>query len=237
MAHKRTNDLRTALHYFLDFAVILAGVSISFYFEKRNALEYKEELKNQSLGRILTNLEVDRRDFKFNIKANNAAMNSCLWMHDHREKLDEWPLDSIGLHLSLGTFSNTILVDNQEEYKGLQNSGLIELIEHEKIVELLQKKYIRHDFLKKIEMLLLEDKMLANYMFENTTSDSQIPPFMGYVRISKPFSSDIPHHIIERMHRKALDHEFYLNQAGYQMRADSVLTLLIQEELSDESVK
>ena len=29
---------------------------------------------------------------------------------------------------------NTVIIDNQEEYRGLQNSGLIELIENDTVV-------------------------------------------------------------------------------------------------------
>ena len=31
--------------YLLEFIVIITGISISFYIEKQNAIQYKEELK------------------------------------------------------------------------------------------------------------------------------------------------------------------------------------------------
>ena len=40
------------LKYSLEFLVIVMGISISFLIEKRNAKDYQEELKNQSLKRI-----------------------------------------------------------------------------------------------------------------------------------------------------------------------------------------
>ena len=55
--------------YLIEFIVIIAGISISFYVEKLNENDYKENLKNQSLKRILKNIETDTRDFKFNLDA------------------------------------------------------------------------------------------------------------------------------------------------------------------------
>ena len=51
------------LKYALEFIVIVLGISLSFYVEKLNAKNYKENLKNQSLKRILKNIEVDTGDF------------------------------------------------------------------------------------------------------------------------------------------------------------------------------
>ena len=59
--------------YLIEFIVIIAGISISFYVEKLNENDYKENLKNQSLKRILKNIETDTRDFKFNLDANSRA--------------------------------------------------------------------------------------------------------------------------------------------------------------------
>ena len=53
--------------YSLEFLVIVMGISISFFIEKRNAKDYQEELKNQSLKRIIKNIEVDLIDLKYNI--------------------------------------------------------------------------------------------------------------------------------------------------------------------------
>ena len=69
------------IKYVLEFLVIVIGISLSFYFEKQNAISYKEELKNQSLKRILKNIEVDIEDYNFNIEAHELSIKSanCSW--------------------------------------------------------------------------------------------------------------------------------------------------------------
>ena len=68
------------LKYSLEFLVIVMGISISFFIEKRNAKDYQEELKNQSLRRIIKNIEVDIIDLKYNIKVNTIASNATNWL-------------------------------------------------------------------------------------------------------------------------------------------------------------
>lgn len=56
----------------------------------------------------------------------------------------------------MGTiYLSTTFVDNTEEYDGLKNSGLIELIDNEEIIQLLQKKYTQHQYFKRLENSLL----------------------------------------------------------------------------------
>ena len=44
------------IKYFLEFVVIVVGISLSFYVEKQNAINYKEELKVESLKKLKENL-------------------------------------------------------------------------------------------------------------------------------------------------------------------------------------
>ena len=44
---------KLALKYLLEFLVIFIGISLSFYVEEVGKQKNKEELKNQSLNRIL----------------------------------------------------------------------------------------------------------------------------------------------------------------------------------------
>ena len=110
----------------------MLGISISFYLEKQNAIKYKETLKNQSLSRILTNCKVDHEDYLFNLEAQKIAIKSGQWIVDNQSQLAKFSRDSIGYHIGAAISINTIFVDNQEEYRGLQNSGLIELIDNNK---------------------------------------------------------------------------------------------------------
>ena len=143
--------------YSLEFLVIVMGISISFFIEKRNAKDYQEELKNQSLKRIIKNIEVDIKDLKFNFNVQTIASNATDWLVKNNTNYSNISQDSIGIYLNNAILLNTIFVDNQEEYRALQNSGLIELIENEKAVTALQNKYMRHEFYKKIEDIIIEE--------------------------------------------------------------------------------
>ena len=57
---------KLAVKYLLEFIVIVIGISLSFYVEEIDKQKDKEEFKNQSLNRILQNLESDIRDNKWN---------------------------------------------------------------------------------------------------------------------------------------------------------------------------
>ena len=57
MAKTESKGMRSGLHYVVEFLVILLGITVSVTIEKNNAREYKENVKNQSLARILTNIE------------------------------------------------------------------------------------------------------------------------------------------------------------------------------------
>lgn len=222
---------KLAIKYSLEIIVIILGISISFYMEKQNALSYKEDLKNQSLRRVLKNIEVDQNDFKFNKKVNQQAIHSGRWLYQRKDSLENYSKDSIGYHLTMAIFCNTIFVDNQEEYRGLQNSGLIELIENEEVVERLQKKYTIHEFLKKIEGYTNQEGILQEYYIYNTTRSKEMDIFMGYVVPSTMRHKNIEPHIMEKLALKGELHKFYLNLVDGQLRRDSVLVKLIQEEI------
>ena len=64
--------MRSAFHYIVEFAVILLGITVSVMIEKNNAREYKENIKNQSLERILSNIRTDSVDFEFNISVHST---------------------------------------------------------------------------------------------------------------------------------------------------------------------
>mgnify|MGYP001380586921 FL=1 len=110
---KKVNMNKLIIRYVLEFLVIVIGISLSFYFEKQNAIAYKEDLKNQSLKRILKNIEVDLNDYSFNIEAHNMAIKSADWLYEKSNNLSLYSKDSIGYHLGIATTINTIFVDNQ----------------------------------------------------------------------------------------------------------------------------
>ena len=140
--------------YIAELFILILSISASFAIEKSITLDYKETLKNQALNRIKNNLEVDKKDLQFNIRVHQTANKACDWLIKSNENLENYSKDSIGYYLGLAIISNTIFVDNQEEYRSLQNSGLIELIENDEIVTSLQNKYVAHGFMKQIEQFI-----------------------------------------------------------------------------------
>ena len=91
---------KTIVKYFIEFIVIVIGVSISFYAENYNDSLNKIQLKNQSLNRILENLKVDNRDNRFNYKAHSESLISSEWILTNRNNLSAYSRDTIGFHLS-----------------------------------------------------------------------------------------------------------------------------------------
>ena len=220
------------LKYSLEFLVIVMGISISFLIEKRNAKDYQEELKNQSLKRIIKNIEVDIIDLKYNINVNTIASNATDWLVKNNDNYSNISKDSIGIYLNNAILSNTVFVDNQEEYRALQNSGLIELIENEKAVTALQNKYIYHEFYKKIEDVILKEAFfLSDFIYENTLLKSQILNENGFIydRVYL-MKNKIPHKVLERLKTKGFFHSFYADKIKSRIRNDSLLIEYLKTE-------
>ncbi|MDB9730310.1 hypothetical protein OAB12_01280 [Flavobacteriaceae bacterium] len=220
------------LKYSLEFLVIVMGISISFFIEKRNAKDYQEELKNQSLKRIIKNIEVDIIDLKYNIKVNTIATNATNWLVKNNTNYSNISKDSIGIYLNNAILLNTVFVDNQEEYRALQNSGLIELIENEKAVTALQNKYIYHGFYKKLEdVIIKEASFLSDFIYETTLLKSQIINEYGFVydRVYL-MKNKIPHKVLERLKIKGYYHSFYADRIKSRIRNDSLLIEYLKTE-------
>ena len=208
------------------------GISISFFIEKRNAKNYQEELKNQSLKRIIKNIEVDIIDLKYNIKVNTIAASATNWLVINNTNYSNISKDSIGIYLNNAILLNTVFVDNQEEYRALQNSGLIELIENEKAVTALQNKYIYHGFYKKIEDIIIKEaSFLSDFLYENTLLKSQNINEYGYnydrVYLAK---NKIPHKVLERLKVKTGYHSYYADRIKNRIKYDSLLIEYLKTE-------
>jgi hypothetical protein len=128
---------KLATRYFLEFIVIVCGISISFYIEKSNLNSYNEQLKNISLKKIYENLSQDIDDLEYNLMVHQDAAISGQQFIDRGGCLFKNQKDSLGYHLSLITSGITFFLDNREEYSGMKNSGLIELIENQDLVSFL----------------------------------------------------------------------------------------------------
>ena len=222
------------LKYSLEFLVIVLGITLSVSLEKRNAVEYQQDLKNQSLNRIKKNLEVDLIDLEYNYRAHTRASESIKWVSENNISLLSYPKEAVGLQVSNAISIGTIFVDNQEEYRALQNSGLIELIEIEEVVTALQNKYIYHEFYKKLEEeMLSQTKELRDYMYQNTVLVNEETDDLGF-STGRIFTGIeiIPQPLIERLKDKKWFHDFYRQRIKTRMKKDSVLIELIENEIN-----
>lgn len=222
------------LKYSLEFLVIVLGITLSVSLEKRNAVEYQQDLKNQSLNRIKKNLEVDLIDLEYNYRAHTRASESIKWVSENNISLLSYPKEAVGLQVSNAISIGTIFVDNQEEYRALQNSGLIELIEIEEVVTALQNKYIYHEFYKKLEEeMLSQTKELRDYMYQNTVLVNEETDDLGF-STGRIFTGTeiIPQSLIERLKDKKWFHDFYRQRIKTRMKKDSVLIELIENEIN-----
>jgi hypothetical protein len=219
--------------YSLEFLVIFLGISISLYVEKESAINYKQTLKNQSLNRINNNIKVDINDMEYNYKTHSMASKSIDWIINNNSKLLSKSKDSIGIHISNAILLGTIFVDNQEEYRALRNSGLIELIELEDVVFALQNKYSSHEFYKQIESeILSKNKLLVDFLYKNTILENESLNEVGFPS-GRIFTGNekISQSTIERLKDKKFFHEFYKKRIKVRIKKDRELIELINNEI------
>ena len=218
--------------YLIEFLVIVIGISLSFYVDSYNEKKYKENLKNQSLYRILQNIKFDIKDNLFNLNIHTGSLKSANWLLRNKNNLAKFSRDSIGYHLSKAIDEITYLVDNQEEYRTLQYSGYIEFIENEELVKNLQEKYTGHNFMKTIEeQIILRTHKLQDFQFENSeiTSDS----IKGVYSFERRYTGqlNIPYGIIDRIAEKGSFHRYYIGQTNERLKKDSLIIQQIEKEI------
>jgi len=225
---------KIVLKYFIEFLVIFFGITISFYWEKQNALSYKEELKNASLSKIKQNILYEKEDFELNLSIHNDAVKAIynLYEFDRYENIKY--NDSLSDYLFKSLEYVTILVENTEEYTSLKNSGLIELIENQEIVTLLQNKYSNHKFIKEIESIILRDfsPELRDFVSRNTKYNLEGEKYFGIMEPRKYSSKNkIPQYILEKFMNKAQHHKTYINYVKTQLEMDSEIISKINNEI------
>jgi hypothetical protein len=213
--------------------IIVSGISLSFYVDNyTNDLE-KSNLKNQSLKRILKNLEIDIIDNKFNQNTLLESVNSSKWILSNQENLIEFSRDTIGFHFNKTINHISIFVDNQEEYRTLQSSGYIELIGNEKLVELLQNKYAQHNFMKKLEEIIIKKSDgLTDFDFKNLKYTGDSIGKQGFL-VNKRFTGklDIPNEVFERIFEAAYYRNYYIDLIKKRLVQDSLLKIEIKKEI------
>jgi len=222
------------LKYFIEFLVIFFGITISFYWEKQNALSYKEELKNASLYKIKQNILYEKEDFEFNLNIHNDAVKAIYNLYDFDKYEDIKYKDSLSDYLFKSLDYVTLLIENTEEYTSLKNSGLIELIENQEIVTLLQNKYSNHKFIKEIETIILRDfsPELRDFVSRNTKYNLEGEKYFGIMEPRKYSSQKkIPQYILEKFMNKAQHHKTYIEYVKTQLEMDSEIISKINNEI------
>ena len=111
------------LKYTVEFFVLITGLLITFYIEDQNELNYKIELKNQSLIRLIRNIENDISDQRTNILKVDKTISYYNIIAERGDELFETDKDSLGYYLTAISRSSTIFLSNVEEYLTLRNSG------------------------------------------------------------------------------------------------------------------
>jgi len=235
MANKESKGMRSGLHYVVEFLVILLGITVSVTIEKNNAREYKREVKDQGLTRILANLHADSVDLEFNIKVHAAAHASCQWMVEHRNTIATEHPDSVGKHCSLCNGGQTLFVDNQEEYRTLQNSGLLELIENDRLATALQEKYVQHQFMHRVESVIgtFARSQHPTY-YRCMESYEGMEFFMGYIPYRRWNGEAFGAGFIEQLEDLSGGHRTYLREMRNRLERDAELAVWIREEIGAE---
>ena len=90
--------------FIIRLSVVVLGVLISFYIEKQNALSYKEDLKDQSLRRIINNIEHDIKDSRFNYNIHSKGAKFGRIILNRSNELFQNDKDSLGYYLKSVSF-------------------------------------------------------------------------------------------------------------------------------------
>lgn len=222
--------------YLLEFIVIITGISISFYVEKQNAIQYKEELKLESLKKLKTNLikELDGLHFDYNVHTIAKQYSDILF--DKGLDLYKKNKDSLGFYLSYLKDAGTVFVENDEEYSALINSGLIELIENRKLVTLLQKKYSDQTWYRKnndlmLEMYLRDDSFNKFFESKNRRKHKNI---IGYWTSYKTDMRYLNDEEINKVSQSGLAHALYADLMNRAIKQDSLIIKEIDLELNKQ---
>ena len=140
----------------LEFVVLVTGLLMTFYIEDRNEHQYRVDLKNQSLKRLVFNIRTDIDDWKLNALKIGKALEYYDHLVHRGDELHASDRDSLGYYLTALSRSSTIFLANDEEYLTLRNSGLIELIESDRLVAELQERTAGNKAFKKQENKIIE---------------------------------------------------------------------------------
>ena len=228
---------RPMTHYILEFAAVLLGISASLYAENVQEQQRNERIKNQSLTRIQLNIAQDIADMENNIGSHQEANASCNWVLANKHNFPTVNPDSLGMHCVHCVQAETMFIDNQEEYRTLQNSGLIELIRSDSLVQALQSKYAQHDALiKGLESFISEHCDMGMPVIYKQFSTVSGPEkwFDGWYVKRKWDGSPLPDSFFELLEDVSLYRHNFIPIMEERMAADEQLMRWISAEVGEE---
>ena len=229
-----------SLKYSIEFVVIFLGIFLSLHLENNNQLMHQDDLKNQSLSRIISNIETDVTDHKINITKHSLTIEYSDLLIERGEELFQTDKDSLGYYLTALSRSSTTFIDNPEEYYTLRNSGLLEKIKDDELVDELQTKYTLHNYLQEYEKIIRESDIEIEHLVNIHTSSTPV----DYVILhSDVLSGKYGTYISERplnnyelniLSSKANKCYHYLRQSKKMLERDSLLIESIKTEIGLE---
>jgi len=223
--------------YCIEFVVIFLGIFFSFFIEKQNALGYKEQLKDQSLNRLIKNIEVDIKDNIINLHKNSISIEYNKILIERGDELFENDKDSLGYYLTSMARTSTIFIDNQEEYITLRNSGLMALIEDNTLVKNLQHKYAIHAYFKKYEETIRDAEKAIEEIVNRKTSPIPLDELVFLEKYSHgqygTYSSNEPlsDYELSVIANKTNRCYHYVTQISLALTRDSILVNSIKKEI------
>ncbi|MAR20797.1 MAG: hypothetical protein CMD25_01850 [Flavobacteriales bacterium] len=218
--------------YIIEFLVVVTGIIISINIEKNRALDYKNELKDQSLRRLAVNIQQDISDSKINRDIYLKGLNACSRVLNSSQELFKYDKDSLGYYLNAIYISGTIFVDNQEEYLTLRNSGFLELIESDSLVTAIQNKYSYHEFYKEVESFIrnINDELTnivdKKVSYRSAGKGAIIGNFGTYIH-----KTGLSNKELNVIKRKQEILQYYIPMIKNSIKSDSILIEQIQNEI------
>ena len=224
---------RHAFKYLIEFLVVVTGIIISLNIEKNKALEYKNDLKDQSLRRLIENIKQDISDSKINEAVYLKGIKSSERILNNSAELFRYHKDSLGYYLDIIGKAGTIFVDNQEEYLTLRNSGFLELIEEDSLVVAIQKKYSYHSFYKKAEQYLGQINEQVNEIVYKKTAFKVLGKSGGIGNYSTYIgTNNLTNYELNIIRRKQEISKFYIRFIQQSIDSDLSLIKLIEQEIN-----
>lgn len=209
-------------------------ISVSFYWEARVEERSRNAIKNQSLQRIVKNIDQDIANLKLNYSIHQKNIHASKRLA-HLEDIRKRHADSVAIYFNFALQLSMVFSDNDEEYQAMRNSGLIEKITNDAVIEMLQQKYSQHNYIKFIELEILnpnKNNELKDFLYSNTNGVVAGATIFGSLPVlALPKDIEFPKNIQPLIRQKMAYHEKFLELINSRLTQDSLLRIKIIEEI------